>query len=209
MFNSVYSVPLWWEIYEKWGIRMDLTEAILTRRSIRKFKPDPVPREILEKILKLSMCAPSGMNTQPWEYVVVSGEKRDGLIEIISTSIKFIDGRLKTLFKEKMQNIIHGFFKDLGGAPVVVLVLTGIHSKGYVNDSAVQSVAAMVQNLSLLAHAEGLGSCWMVGPNHVQKEIFEYLGITDKQLVALLPIGYPDQSPPVPPRKHETINWVI
>lgn len=53
---------------------MDMAEAIRSRKSIRGFKPDPVPREVLEQILDLARRAPSTMNTQPWEFVVLTGE---------------------------------------------------------------------------------------------------------------------------------------
>ncbi|HXZ36796.1 MAG TPA: nitroreductase family protein, partial [Thermodesulfobacteriota bacterium] len=56
---------------------MELAEAIKGRRSIRKFKAQPVPREKLEKILELAMWAPSGMNRQDWYFVVVQGPKRE------------------------------------------------------------------------------------------------------------------------------------
>lgn len=53
---------------------MDLIEAIRKRKSIRKFKPDPVPQGVLREILEIASRAPSAMNTQPWEFVVIAGE---------------------------------------------------------------------------------------------------------------------------------------
>ena len=62
-------------------------------------------------------------------------------------------------------------------------------------------MAAAIQNLLLAAHAEGLGACWMTGPLHVAEEIDDFLGVENKTLVAVIPMGYPDETPPAPKRK--------
>jgi len=56
---------------------MDIVEAVRSRKSIRAFKPDPVPRDVLEEIIELALRAPSWGNTQPWEFVIVSGSRLD------------------------------------------------------------------------------------------------------------------------------------
>ncbi len=58
---------------------MDLLKVIKERRSIRAFKPDPVPKETIEEILKLAVLAPSAINLQPWEFIVVTGEEKERL----------------------------------------------------------------------------------------------------------------------------------
>ena len=58
---------------------MDVIEAIKTRRSIRGYKPDPIPKEVLREILEVATRSPSGMNTQPWEITVVAGEVLDNI----------------------------------------------------------------------------------------------------------------------------------
>ena len=58
---------------------MDVVQAIQERRSVRAFKPDPVPREKIEELLKLAVQAPSAINLQPWEFTVVVGEERERL----------------------------------------------------------------------------------------------------------------------------------
>ena len=58
---------------------MDLFAAIQERRSTRAFRPDPIPRELIEKILRVTICAPSAINLQPWEFTVVAGEERERL----------------------------------------------------------------------------------------------------------------------------------
>jgi len=68
---------------------MDIRTAILNRKSIRGFKPDPVPRDILEKVLEIACRAPSTMNTQPWEFAVVSG---DVLKTVARENVKMLRG---------------------------------------------------------------------------------------------------------------------
>ena len=58
---------------------MDFLKVIKERRSIRAFKPDPVPKETIEEILKLAILAPSAINLQPWDLIVVTGEERERL----------------------------------------------------------------------------------------------------------------------------------
>ena len=58
---------------------MDIADAIKERKSIRAFRPDPIPREKIEEILHLALCAPSAINLQPWEITVVAGEERERL----------------------------------------------------------------------------------------------------------------------------------
>lgn len=72
-----------------------------------------------------------------------------------------------------------------------------------------QSTAAALQNFLLLGHEAGLGTCWMTGPSWVEDEILALLDHSKGwRLLALTPVGYPDQTPPVPPRKHEDIIWL-
>lgn len=187
----------------------DFYKVITERRSIRKFKPDPIPKEVLERIIKLGMWAPSAMNTQPWEFYVFSGAARERIGDILGKSVENITPRLKELFPEKMQNIVRYFFGGMGGAPVIILVLSKKLPIEQYQQGAIQSCAAAIQNLLLAAHIEGLGACWMTGPLWVEEEVLAYLGRQDDaRMVAAIPIGYPDQTPPVPPRKHELIHWI-
>jgi len=201
---------------------MDLDRIIKERRSIRKYQLKEIPQELLEEVLETALWAPSGTNKQDWELVVVRGKERDRLLEIVSKSQEYILPYLKKLFPEKIIKISLQVFKNLGGAPVVILVYIPKDVTGYERDLGDQgryhlefhrynwllSAAALTQNLLLAAYSKGLGTCWMTGPKYVEKEINELLNITDKELVSIVPIGYPDQSPPAPPRKEGVIKWV-
>jgi nitroreductase len=186
---------------------MDLYEAIHHRRSHRFYRPEMPPREALERVIDAALWAPSGMNTQCWDLTVLAGKARDELVGLINRSIaKIVPIMQQTGVTEKSQQRVVAFFKDLGGAPVVIAVT--VWKWGDDTGAAnLQSGAALMQNMLLAAHAEGLGSCWMTAGSLVEKEVLEYLGKTDQQLLAITPIGYSAKEPPVPPRKPREVRW--
>ncbi|MGD0826877.1 MAG: nitroreductase family protein [Desulfobaccales bacterium] len=187
---------------------MELYQAIHNRRSHRHYRPEMPPRDALERVIDAGLWAPSGMNTQCWDIAVMAGKPRDELVGLINLSIEQIVPIMQqTGVTEKSQKRVVAFFKDLGGAPVVIAVTVWPwgDEPGAAN---IQSGAAMMQNMLLAAHAEGLGTCWMTAGSLVEKEILEYLGKTDQQLLAITPIGYSAKEPPVPPRKPREVHWL-
>ena len=186
---------------------MELLQAIKERRTIRRFKPDPIPRELLERLIQGAMWAPSAMNEQPWKFYVLTGATKADLANIAEGCIEKLDLRMQKLFNEKMRTMVRGYFKDFGGAPAVVVVVTKMpEERVYQRGSEYGSSAAM-QNFLLLAHEAGLGACWMTGPLWVEDAVLEYLGCPERGLIGITPIGWPDQTPPTPPRKHQDIEW--
>ncbi len=187
-----------------------LERIIKERRSHRFFLDKPVEREKIEKILELAMWAPSAMNRQQWFFVVVGGERLKKLISTIQKGYEHILPRLQRFFadKPKVIKLTEQFFRTLGNAPVAIFAYYTPTGDDFAD---LQSVAAAVQNMILAAHALGLGSCWMTGPVHVEEEINRELGITDKKLVAVVPIGYPAKKPPVPPRRDtdKKVVWML
>ncbi len=187
---------------------MDLYEAIHDRRSHRLYRPDMPPRDALERVIDAALWAPSGMNTQCWDLTVLAGKARDELVSLINRSIQQLLPLMeKTGVTEKSQKRVVAFFKDLGGAPVVI-ALTVWRWGDAVGAGNIQSGAALMQNLLLAAHTEGLGTCWMTAGSLVEKEVLEFLGKPDQQLLAITPIGYSAQNPPAPPRKPREVRWV-
>jgi len=186
---------------------MDLAEAIKGRRSVRKFKPSPVPRVTLEKILELAMWAPSGMNRQEWYFVVVQGPKKDELLKIFSSAFEIFKPNLEKVFagKPKILEGMKHFFQTYGGAPVFILAYAGKSASGQWDT---HSTAVALQNLFLAAYAEGLGTTWSDGILVKEPEINALMGIEEKKLVAVVPVGYPDEVPRVPPRREGRVQWV-
>jgi nitroreductase len=187
---------------------LDLYEAIHDRRSHRLYRPDMPPRDALERVIDAALWAPSGMNTQCWDLTVLAGKARDELVSLINRSLQQLLPLMeKTGVTEKSQKRVVAFFKDLGGAPVVIAVTVWRWGDA-VGAGNIQSGAALMQNLLLAAHAEGLGTCWMTAGSLVEKEVLEFLGKPDQQLLAITPIGYSAQNPPAPPRKPREVRWV-
>lgn len=186
---------------------MELLQAIKERRTIRKFKPDPVPRELLEKLIKEAMWAPSAMNTQPWKFFVFTGGARQGLVSIAEGCIDQLDARMATLFNDKMRGMIRGYFRDFGGAPAIVVLMSHLPPESVYQKASLYSACAAMQNFLLLAHEAGLGACWMTGPLWVEEDIIAYLNCPGWGLVGITPVGWPDQNVPTPPRKNEVIEW--
>lgn len=186
---------------------MELTEAIKGRRSVRKFKDQPVPRELLEKILQLAVWAPSGMNRQEWSFVVVQGPKKEDLLKVFAQAFETVRPRLEKVFADKPK-IVEGmrqFFLTFGGAPVIILAYAGKSPTGTWDT---HSTAVAVQNLLLAAHAEGLGAVWTDGVLAKEDEINSLLGIEGRKLVTVVPVGYPDEIPRVPPRREGRVEWI-
>jgi nitroreductase len=161
---------------------MDLMEAIKTRRSIRKFKETPVPENLLKEVLNAARLAPSADNAQPWKIIVV----RD------------------VQMKQKVTQACNGQ-KFLVQAPVV-LVVCGIPEEafqtvgGYMSSHVIDASIAL-DHVTLAAHSLGLGTCWVAWFR--EEKVKDFLGIPeDVRVVALTPLGYPDESPERPSRKN-------
>ena len=168
---------------------MDALENILTRVSVKKYKSDPVPKELIEKIVEAGTHAASGMNRQsPIILAVTNKELRDKLSVLNAGKDPF--GRSDPFY----------------GAPVVLVVLADKNVHTHVYDGSL-----VLGNLMLAAHSLGLGSCWI----HRAKETFEMeegkqilkeLGIEgDYEGIGNCVIGYEDVTPEKKPRKE---NWV-
>lgn len=169
---------------------MDAIKNMLTRTSVKKYKPDPVSKEILDQIIEAGTYAPTGRNAQsPIILAVTNKQVRDELSKL----------NAKVLGAEG----IDPFY----GAPVVLVVLADKRCNTRVYDGSL-----VMGNLQLAAHALGVGACWI----HRAKEVFEkpegqallkQLGIEGEyEGVGNCVLGYPDgEVPPVKPRKE---NWV-
>ncbi|KAB2954543.1 nitroreductase family protein [Heliorestis acidaminivorans] len=203
---------------------MELTQAIRERRSIRKYKTEEPPRDLIEKVVEDGLWAPSSTNQQPWHFFVVRGEEKGKLSQIIAPAGKVILPKLERAFKDKPKVIqaTLEFFDTLGGAPILICCYSQSAPITAQPDSTptylrtcnidrlgkIQSVAAAIQNIMLSAHSVGLGTCWMTAPLHVADDINKTVGIKDHELVALITMGYADGTAVVPPRKEGRLSWI-
>lgn len=191
---------------------MNTLETIATRRSIREFKRDPIPEADLQKILTAAIQAPSGKNRQPWRFIVVQGEKRAEMIQVMRAGIT----------REKAQGEAPGSSEWTANvmeqAPVTVFIFNphGIHpwlthsiDQNFDDLVNVQSIGAAIQNMLLAAQDLGLGSLWICDVFYAYEELLKWLG-ESCQMVAAVSLGYPDETPAARPRKpvSEVTRWV-
>ena len=195
---------------------MELFEAIHARRAVRKYRPGPVPEEEIKMILDAANQAPSAMNLQQWEFVVVTNKET---IHQMGASYRAIVEEFTrnwdpsplrgSLSREEFVR----FAESYGGAPVVIVILTDTADAENFRKANLESASAATENLVLAATARGLGTCWMTGPLQDGKALRRILAIPDtKELVAVTPLGYPDVVPPAPARIDpdlvQKVRWV-
>lgn len=150
---------------------MDFYEVIKTRRSVRKYKPDPIPEEILMKILNAARIAPSGNNRQPWKFIVIKDEERKKKMVELCDEQEFI-AEAPVLIVACGRDIHYNRGKWMGSYSMIV------------------DVTIAMDHLILAARAEGLGTCWIGSFDN--EGIKKFLGIPeDINVVALTPVGYP------------------
>jgi nitroreductase len=197
---------------------MDAIECIKTRMSIRKFKPDPVPADILTKVIDTAKWSPSYKNSQPWEVVIVSGKKKEELTELLIALLEknsppspdipepvswppVIDSRISALIKKRSE--LTG--KDLNapevkkkakianfrfyGAPHGIFLF----QDASLPEWSLFDIGLFTQSLMLAAHAYGLGTVPQAFLTDFARETKEFLGIPEsKRLVLGISTGYPD-----------------
>ncbi len=151
-------------------------EAIFTRVSIRRFKPDPIPEDMIRVILEAGNAAPSAGNLQARDFIVVRDE---------NTKLKLAKAALKQMF--------------IAEAPVVIVVCANYPRSMRVYGErgrlyAEQDATAAIENILLAVHMLGLGAVWVGAFDEV--EVMDILGIPDyARPMAIVPIGYPAEEP--------------
>lgn len=192
---------------------MDVFEAMKGRQSIRKFLKDPVPRAQILKMVEAAMQAPTAGNAQNARFIVVEDRELRGRMKgIVDQTVSRITG--KEIPPEKLNN--HNLF---AGAPAVVCVVGTPYESAtdkalrekdperhrirrYQVNAGLQSVAAVIAQFAVAAHALGFGSCWMTGPLVAKPELESVLSIRfPEELLAIVALGKPEAVPPKPPRK--------
>lgn len=200
---------------------MNVWDAIEARRSYRVFKKNPVSKNLIKKILTAGGQAPSSANMQPWEFVVVSGQERDDLSQMMLKSFlsqkkgydilgkesffpqqlldrrkKFFTDVFKKLFKHKvspMKFVMEGTLRFYD-APIIILVFVDKRiAKRFLFD-----IGACVQNIVLAAQSEGIGTHLVGLIMKYQDAVKKKLHIPEeKEMVVGICLGYPDMDNPI------------
>jgi nitroreductase len=189
---------------------MDTFDAILKRRSIRKFKSDPVAPELITRCLEAARLAPSAANCQPWKFLVVrSVEKRQQVMDAAYGQPMFGQAPVTIILLGDRKAYLKRFRTGLELVQVGAIdrevgekALTAYREMKQAGDDPGAIMVNCViagQNLILESINEGLGSCWVM---LFKKERIAEIFNLPKTLfpVALIPLGYPDEDPPQRPR---------
>jgi nitroreductase len=199
---------------------MDLLKAIQERKSIRAFKPDPIPKEKIEEILRLAIHAPSAINLQPWEFLVVVGEERERLSRRLikayrEKKISCGPGAVKPLpktfgkrgaktletmnpFLEEMKANSDQFINEgscnFYGAPTAIIICLD----DSFSDARLVDVGVVLGYLVLAAHEVGVATCPIGLITAYGDEMKEILNIPEnKKVIIGVALGYPDPKSPI------------
>lgn len=178
---------------------MELFEAIEKRHSVRSFRTDPVPRELLDRLIAAAAMAPSAMNEQPWEFFVTTGETRTTVGEIMARGTTHLEEFIDVLGPEHVEQAIQ-WYSELGHAPVVIACAMSKVDDEFMMMNKYLSMGCAIENMLLAATALGLAACNITFSYYVRDEIVEALGIPrERALVAIVAVGYPADDQPAPP----------
>ena len=154
---------------------MSVLDVIRDRRSIRRYKEDAIPEDVFGRVMEAARLAPSGKNFQPWKFIAVGDRK----------------------LKEELAAASRGQY-FMARAPLVI-VACGFPDQSYPRQGNYMKswpidVAIALQHLMLQAQEEGLGTCWIGA--FEEKDVKRILGVPeDVKVLALTPLGYPDEAP--------------
>lgn len=174
-----------------------VVKTIMERRSIRKYKPQPVEREKMQTIVECGVNAPNAMNRQPWEVRVVDNPD-------------FINGVTELYKKEQPKVAEDSNFKNMfRNAPTVVFIGRDVQS-----GSAEFDCGLLSENMMLAAQSMGIGSCCLGSPAAFMRspaaaEYLKKLGFSEGyELLYCIAFGYPDEAPAAKPRDLTKIKFV-
>jgi nitroreductase len=179
---------------------METIESIRARRSIRRFRSEPVPRDLIERVLDAAVQAPSAKNRQPWRFVVLEGAEKEHLAHLMLQGAVYL--------KERGENVgsCEGSARVVAQAPATILIFNAAHEHdGLIFDHPIynapdiQSIGGMIQTMLLAAHDAGLGSLWICDVLFAYPLIRDWLGRRE-EMVAAVSLGYADESPGARPR---------
>ncbi|MEE8322142.1 MAG: nitroreductase family protein [Candidatus Bathyarchaeia archaeon] len=179
---------------------MELESAIKGRRSVRSYTDEPVPVELVRKVIEAGTWAPSGHNGQQWRFTVFTGSEKEGLTDFFHSKLQ---ERLKEMGSKSTGSSVNSC-RIMQEAPVLVMIwnaggieelfvkrkLSNARKLGHMVE--LQGVSAAIQNMLLMAYSLGLGSLWI---NNIYFAIEDLENYLDKpwELVAAVSLGWPSE----------------
>jgi nitroreductase len=184
---------------------MDMFEAIYSRQSTGKVLADPLPREIIEKLLSAAAQAPNHHRVRPWRFFVLTGDARSRLGDAMAEGLRNRqpESTPETLDAERARPL---------RAPVIIAI--GVDKPvepKVVEIENVCAAAAAAQNILLAAQALGLAAIWRTGPAAEEPAVKAFFGLQpDQHLIAFIYLGYPasERKPPERPGHEDRTVWM-
>ncbi|MDR7418213.1 MAG: nitroreductase family protein [Armatimonadota bacterium] len=171
-----------------------LVEAVIkSRRSITRMRPDPVPREAIKRMLDAAVWAPNHHLTEPWEFIVLTGEAKRRFAEIRREF-------RRTLFKDpaapEIQPALDKVYRDAVATPVVIVVTTTAPDDPDLRDDDYGATMCAIQNMLLVGTALGLGTYLRTGALIHFPPLHEFLGLpSGRRIAGIVYVGHPDHRP--------------
>lgn len=188
----------------------NLLSLMRERRSIRRFREEPLPAGTLERLLEAARWAPSASNRQPFRFMAIeAAETRTRMADLVREAVRTSLDNLAEREREPAAAYADNFVR-FETAPLVLAVYFRARNPlaerfdmlAEWDVGAVSSASAAIMNLLLAAHALGLGACWMTGPLLAGPKLEEFLGVpAGWRLSALVPVGIPAETPAAPARR--------
>lgn len=184
---------------------MELDDCIKGRRSVRKYEDRGVPKEVVNKLLEAGVSAPSGMNAQPWRFVVI--ENRDTIKRLSQrTKDLLIKGQWPDSLKESFKQEKDVIFYD---APLLIMMC--VPKNEVMRTVNLLDCGLAAENMFLKAYQEGLGSCFIGFACFLNQNptLLAEIGIPgDHELIAPLIFGYPAQKPAPKQNEIKILRWI-
>jgi len=187
---------------------MDAITAINKRTSIRRFRSDPVPREIVERLLDCAVRAPNHKLTEPWRFTVLTGRAKDRLAEIRAKH------RLKRYSDPATPEALAGADKvrrESQETPIYIVAMAAVNPDEITREEDYAATMMAVANLMIAAESLGLGTYLKSGGVMRDPDLVELAGVPEKfRVVGLISLGYPAEQDPPRRRKPaaELTRWV-
>jgi nitroreductase len=187
---------------------MELQEVLSSRRTIFRFKPEPVPNEVLEKLFSFGVWAPNHHTTEPWRFVVLGKEtketlgKRYGEIQM-GKAPEHVDDDNRATLGEK------GYSKFMSKPTIVAVSCLQEGDKQAKREDFAATCCAM-QNVQLAAWEAGVGMQWSTGPISLEPQTYSLLGIDPERayIIGFFYMGFPEEIPKVTRKSiGEVMRW--
>ena len=183
----------------------EVIHTILSRRSIRSYKPDAVAKEDIETVLQAALYAPSGAGAEPWHFTVITNKD---IIEVFDARARaaMAESGIERIETLGMNSGYRVFF----GAPAVILICgEKILRKSGRHLSALADCSAAIQNMTLAAASIGLGSCWIGLVRYLFEKEPSFMAPEGYEPLFALTLGYTLGTPEARPQRREgTVTWM-